>query len=250
MDQILFLVALVHILYCPYTKVEESFNLQATHDILFHGFNITEYDHHEFPGVVPRTFLGPLFISVLSSPVVLIIHTLGLSKFLAQYVVRAALGLCVLGAFRVLRKTLQEEFGAPFSFWFVAITVTQYHFMYYLSRPLPNIMVLPLALLALHFWIKQWHSYFIYFSAAAIIIFRAELALFLGLLLLSDLLFRKVSVMSVLKSAVPAGLIFLTLTIVVDSLFWQRLVWPEGEVLFFNTVLNRSHEWGVSFATY
>ncbi|GLH10981.1 Probable Dol-P-Man:Man(7)GlcNAc(2)-PP-Dol alpha-1,6-mannosyltransferase [Gryllus bimaculatus] len=246
MDQILFLVALVHILYCPYTKVEESFNLQATHDILFHGFNITEYDHHEFPGVVPRTFLGPLFISVLSSPVVLIIHTLGLSKFLAQYVVRAALGLCVLGAFRVLRKTLQEEFGAPFSFWFVAITVTQYHFMYYLSRPLPNIMVLPLALLALHFWIKQWHSYFIYFSAAAIIIFRAELALFLGLLLLSDLLFRKVSVMSVLKSAVPAGLIFLTLTIVVDSLFWQRLVWPEGEVLFFNTVLNRSHEWGTS----
>lgn len=246
MDQILILVALIHLLYCPYTKVEESFNLQATHDILFHGFNFTKYDHHEFPGVVPRTFIGPIIISVLSSPVVLIIHILGLSKFWAQYVVRAALGLCVLGAFRILQKTIQSEFGQQFTKWFVAIVVSQYHFMFYLSRPLPNIMALPLVLLALHSWIRQNHVNFITFSAAAIIIFRAELALFLGILLLSDLIFQKISPLRVIQIGAPAGLIFLSLSVLVDSIFWNRFLWPEGEVLYFNTVLNKSHEWGTS----
>jgi alpha-1,6-mannosyltransferase len=58
--------------------------------------------------------------------------------------VRAVLGLCVIGAFRMFRQTIQLAFGHQMTDWFVAITVTQYHFMYYLSRPLPNIMALPL----------------------------------------------------------------------------------------------------------
>ncbi|XP_012231700.2 dol-P-Man:Man(7)GlcNAc(2)-PP-Dol alpha-1,6-mannosyltransferase [Linepithema humile] len=246
MDQLIILVSAVHLLYCPFTKVEESFNLQAVHDVLYHGFNLTQYDHHEFPGVVPRSFLGPIIISGIASPLVAGINYLKLNKFFAQYVVRATLGLLVIATLKLYRHALQSIFGLQFTKWFVAITVTQYHFMYYLSRPLPNIMVMPLVLLALFGWLRQNHVIFIWSSAAAIIIFRAELAILLGLFLLYDIAYQKLSIPRLLKIAVPAGILFLALTVATDSIFWRHIVWPEGEVFYFNTILNKSGEWGTS----
>jgi alpha-1,6-mannosyltransferase len=69
---------LVHLFVSPYTKVEESFNIQAIHDILVHGiptqnvdqFLTANYDHVAFSGSVPRTFAGALLLSGLSRPFV------------------------------------------------------------------------------------------------------------------------------------------------------------------------------------
>lgn len=41
LDTLIFAVAWTHVLLAPYTKVEESFNLHATHDILLRGVHPT-----------------------------------------------------------------------------------------------------------------------------------------------------------------------------------------------------------------
>lgn len=69
---------LLHLFVAPYTKVEESFNIQAAHDFLTFGLSYHNaaakiqafYDHVTFPGAVPRTFIGALALAGISNPFV------------------------------------------------------------------------------------------------------------------------------------------------------------------------------------
>ncbi|TDG49209.1 hypothetical protein AWZ03_004298 [Drosophila navojoa] len=246
MDGLVFMTAAAHLVYTPFTKVEESFNLQAMHDILYLRNNFSQYDHHEYPGVVPRTFVGPLIVSMFSAPFVVLFEMLSINKFWAQYVVRLVLAGAITVAWNNLRKAVTNIYGIEVRLWFTAITITQFHYIFYMTRPLPNIFALPFVLYAITYWMRGQTKPFIICSGIAIIVFRSELALFLGLLLAQDLLKQKLSIDGLLKIALPAGVSILAATVLVDSFFWRRLLWPEGEVLWYNTILNKSSNWGTS----
>ena len=63
--------------------------------------------------------------------------------------------------------------------------------MFYASRPLPNIFALAVTMYAMAHWLKGESGRFIMTSAFAILVFRGELALLLGLFLLMDLIAAK-----------------------------------------------------------
>jgi alpha-1,6-mannosyltransferase len=54
-------VIIFQAIYSPYTKVEETFQVNNMYDFNHHHVNVKAYDYHEFPGVVPRTFINSAF---------------------------------------------------------------------------------------------------------------------------------------------------------------------------------------------
>ncbi|KAG0179922.1 dolichyl-P-Man:Man(7)GlcNAc(2)-PP-dolichol alpha-1,6-mannosyltransferase [Apophysomyces sp. BC1034] len=253
-----FLIATYCVL-CPYTKVEESFNLQATHDVTHHITNLDRYDHLEFPGVVPRTFVGPTVLGLLTSVAV---HLLRLavpegqvigSTIAEQIVARLVLGAVVtlgLNRFAVAVKTL---FGYRAAVAFVLLLCCQFHILFWSSRTLPNTFALPLALTGLANWIESmaetadhdkklrrmiWHL------TVGGIVFRFEVGVLLAILVLVEWVSDRLSIQTIVTQGVFAAAISLALTVPLDSFFWQRWLWPEGVVFYFNAILNKSSEWG------
>ena len=53
------------------------------------------------------------------------------------------------------------------------------------------------------------------------------------------LLERQISIGRGLAVGALAAVSSLAVTVMLDSAFWERWLWPEGEVLWFNTVENR-----------
>lgn len=243
-DLLLGSIAAFYVFMAPYTKVEESFNIQAMHDILYHRHHIEKYDHLEFPGVVPRTFMGALPVSVLAFPFALVTTLLQLPKIYSLYSVRLVLGCIILSTLRFFRIQIRKKFGSQVEAFFVILTAIQFHMLFYCTRPLPNILAFGLVNLAYGFWFKGSFYAALKCLIFATVIFRCDILLLISPLGLELLLSRSISFWKALKSCIITALLCIGLTMFVDSVMWRKLLWPELEVFWFNSVLNRSSEWG------
>ena len=129
-----------YLLLCPFSKVEESFNMQATHDLLVLGVrNVSQFDHLEFPGVVPRTFLGSLVVTAISSPIVWVIVALGGQKIWVQLATRWVLGMLTLGALVFFGDGVGMSFGRDTSRFLLLICTCQFHLLLYMRSTMPNV---------------------------------------------------------------------------------------------------------------
>lgn len=236
---------------CPFTKVEESFNMQAAHDILYVGPQTLEaFDHFQFPGVVPRTFVGIVPVAALSSPILKLIHVFRMfhpyEKIACLILVRGVLATLVWLALVRFERALSARFPERRSlgFWFMILSVCQFHLPFYMSRTLPNTFGLALVLVGYAYYLERRWRPASALLALATLVFRCDILLLCVPVALSVLFTKQSSFVGFVIWGAICGIASVSLTVCVDSYFWNRWIWPEGEVFWFNTVMNQSSKWG------
>ena len=245
-DIALLLTILFYIMCCPYSKVEESFNLQAIHDLTEYGvLNLQNFDHLQFPGVVPRTFIGPLIVAFLSFPFNVILKLVAASSFYMQIVCRMIVGVLSWLSFFSFKVGIQFRFGNRVAQLSGILIALQFHICFYMSRTLPNIFALCFCMVGFGQWLRGQAQSSILTLAVAMVIFRCDVAVILAPLVLQLLLSREIPFFRSLFLGLATVSIGIIVSLMVDSWFWRKILWPEGVVLFFNTVENKSSAWGV-----
>lgn len=255
---IIFLLIALEAYFAPFTKVEESFNIQAIHDIVN---NVQHFDHIDFPGVVPRTFTGACVISAITGLIVKLSPSL--SPLDQQVLARVILGAFVTAGLYRFAKGVRVLFGATASVVVLGLICCQFHLVFWSSRTLPNTFALPLVTAGLGHWLEskaaltrrayhlRWMIRYLGFAGA---LFRFEVGILLVIILLSEWFAGHIDLLTIIVQTFVSVISSLICTVPLDSYFWGRWIWPEAMVFYFNVILNKSSEWGTmpfhSYFTY
>ncbi|KAJ6264625.1 hypothetical protein Dda_0774 [Drechslerella dactyloides] len=258
---------MVHLLMSPYTKVEESFNMQAIHDVVNFGMPVpfhnsaevlAQYDHVEFPGVVPRSFAAAGFIGGASSVILGFLKD-GLAQ---QIIVRALIGLFNCSIMILFSRRAARVYGKGAARWYLALQASQFHVMYYASRTLPNMLAFGLATYALAELLPppaslearaNWFDTSpigLQVLILAAVIFRAELGILFIAFVIPLVAGGWISIFPELFIlGGVTGVVAVLTAVSVDTFFWQTFpkpMWAELEGFLFNTIQGRSSEYGTS----
>ncbi|CEP12404.1 hypothetical protein [Parasitella parasitica] len=243
----LFALIVAEAYFAPFTKVEESFNLQATHDIIHQA---DQFDHVLFPGVVPRTFVGASLLSLFAWPLIQIAQLSSIDQQVLIRVILSAFVVLTLGKFASGVKSL---FGPTVANVTIMLVICQFHLVFWSSRTLPNTLALPWVHLGLSHWLyslsqssgRTYHlKWMIRLLTFAGVVLRFEVGILLVILLACEYIHGTIAISAVLKQMSVTCIVSLLITIPLDSYLWNTWLWPEGMVFYFNAILNKSSEWG------
>ncbi|XP_074334519.1 dol-P-Man:Man(7)GlcNAc(2)-PP-Dol alpha-1,6-mannosyltransferase-like [Apium graveolens] len=141
-------------------------------------------------------------------------------------------------------KQIRDKFGRQVEAFFVIFVSIQFHMLFYCTHSLPNIMALGVVNMAYGYWFRGSFYAALNCLIFATVIFRCNILLLLGPLGLELLLIKSISFWKAFRYCVGAALFSIGLTVLVDSFIWRKPLWPEFEVFWFNSILNRSSDWG------
>lgn len=238
------------------TKVEESFNVQACYDLLFKSWrNVKSFDHIEFPGVVPRTFIGPLYLTAIARP---LISIFSLSRLTSLLVVRGVLSATLCLTFVHIRMSATRTFSARTGTLFMLLTAVQFHLAFYSSRLLPNMFAMCLTNIALAAFMpcvldidRAETTFKLAYSTLSILsvtiaLFRSEVVLLLFPVFIIFVMEQRVQMWRAVGVCLLSAVLTALASIGIDSMFWQRRTYPELEVFVFNAIKGKSSAWGTS----
>lgn len=219
---------------------------------------LMQYDHVQFPGAVPRSFVGPLLLACVSAPwVALQQYAFGTSSD-AQRIVRCVLamaaGLALMHfARRVLRSAAERAF-------FLAICAAQFHLTFWAGRTTPNGIAFPLVVASLGEVLggtRRARSVALGALAVTAVVLRLELLGLAAPAYLWAWLSGRISLARAVAVGLVACMAGVVVTHTIDAYFWHGvdtglaplpggLHWPELVALRFNVWEGRSAAWGVA----
>lgn len=113
---------------------------------------VLQYDHQVFSGAVPRSFIGPLLLSVFSYPILLVTKGAGLLRSSADAALCIRLILALLNSTSILFLSAQYHAGYQGRLCrraFIAVCIAQFQTLFWAGRTTPNGLVSPLVNVAL-----------------------------------------------------------------------------------------------------
>ncbi|GAA6003344.1 dolichyl-P-Man:Man(7)GlcNAc(2)-PP-dolichol alpha-1,6-mannosyltransferase [Rhodotorula paludigena] len=267
-EALLVLVFAAHVVLVPPTKVEESFTLHAARDLVVHGVDpqqLEQFDHLEFAGAVPRSFVAPLALSALAALPVRWAASCGWIKSGLEVQIAVRLTLAVVSALSLVffSRCVRAAYGAKVAKYFALLAATQFHVPFWAGRTLPNMLAVPLVQVALGLLVcppglssvvkprraTRHHllAAFALLTFAATVI-RLELVALVVPFALEHLARGLVGLGELVFAGALSGAGSLALSAAVDTHFCRSStwLWPEGQAFLFNVVKGKSEDWGVS----